>query len=122
MARNAISAVLFFAFTASAQFGPQSDLTELRKGADQGDVTAQFNLGYRYFEGQGLPQDYAEAALWFRKGAGQGDAFCQYNLAQMLRDGQGVPRNYPEALKWFRNAADQGKRTAKYRVAGSAEV
>ena len=32
-----------------------------RLAADQGDASAQFNLGVMYDKGQGVPQDYAEA-------------------------------------------------------------
>jgi len=33
--------------------------------ADQGDVQAQFNLGFMYYEGYGLTQDYVQAHKWF---------------------------------------------------------
>ena len=32
--------------------------------AEQGDSTAQFNLGWMYHHGEGVPQDYTEAARW----------------------------------------------------------
>ena len=34
----------------------------------------QKNLGTMYYNGQGVPQDYAQAAYWYRKAADQGDA------------------------------------------------
>ena len=34
--------------------------------AEQGNSTAQYNLGAMYSQGQGVPQDYNEAAKWFR--------------------------------------------------------
>ena len=43
-----------------------------RSLAEQGDPTAQEHLGVMYENGQGLPQDYAEAVLWYRRAAGQG--------------------------------------------------
>ena len=33
--------------------------------ADQGDASAQYDLGVIYSDGQGAPQDYAKAAAWF---------------------------------------------------------
>jgi TPR repeat protein len=33
--------------------------------AEQGDASAQFNLGVSYLNGQGVPQDYVQAHLWF---------------------------------------------------------
>jgi hypothetical protein len=37
--------------------------------SDQGDVSAQYNLGIMNLSGQGIRQDYAEAMRWFRKAA-----------------------------------------------------
>jgi len=67
--------------------------------ADQGNATAQGNLGVMYDAGQGVPQNYAEAAKWSRKAADQGHANAQFNLGVMYDDGQGVPHNYAEARK-----------------------
>jgi TPR repeat protein len=39
-----------------------------RKAAEQGNSVAQDALGDLYYNGQGVPQDYAQAALWYRKG------------------------------------------------------
>ena len=36
-----------------------------RKAADQGNAAAQFNVGMMYELGQGVMQDYAEAARWY---------------------------------------------------------
>ena len=43
-----------------------------RKLAEQGDAAAQYNLGLMYDNGQGVPQDYAEAVKWYRLAAEQG--------------------------------------------------
>ncbi|MGN6942291.1 tetratricopeptide repeat protein, partial [Neisseria sp. P0016.S008] len=52
----------------------------LRKAAEQGQQTAQKNLGLLYYNGVGVNQDYEEALKWFRKSAEQGYAQAQYNL------------------------------------------
>ena len=36
-------------------------LDELREAAETGDAAAQSDLGYRYWRGQGTPQNYIEA-------------------------------------------------------------
>ena len=61
-----------------------------------------------YDNGEGVPQDYAEAVKWYRLAAEQGDANAQYNLGLMYDNGQGVPQDYAEAVKWYRLAAEQG--------------
>jgi TPR repeat protein len=48
-----------------------------RKAAEQGIFQAQFNLGNRYANGQGVLQDYAEVLNWYRKAADQGFADAQ---------------------------------------------
>ena len=45
--------------------------------AEQGDVSAQYNLGVRYANGQGVPQDDKTAVKWYRLAAEQGDARAQ---------------------------------------------
>jgi uncharacterized protein len=40
-------------------------------GAEQGDVSAQYNLGMRYKQGKGTPQNYVLAHMWFNLAASQ---------------------------------------------------
>jgi TPR repeat protein len=37
-----------------------------RKAADQGEASAEFNLGEMSRNGQGVAQDYAQAVAWYR--------------------------------------------------------
>ena len=64
----------------------EQDLETLRSAAEQGDAEAQFNLGLMYEQGQGIPQDYAEALRWYRLAAGQGYAAAQSVLGTMYHD------------------------------------
>ena len=66
--------------------------------AEQGYVNAQYNLGVMYVKGQGVPQDYVQAAMWYRRAAQQGKALAQNNLGVMYEHGQGVPQDYQQAL------------------------
>ena len=58
--------------------------------AEQGNVKAQYNLGNMYRKGQGVTQDYKEAARLYRLAAEQGLADAQYNLGVMYDVGKGV--------------------------------
>ena len=71
-----------------------------------------------YLKGEGVAQDYAEAAKWFHKAADQGgaDATILFNLGQMYYNGAGVIQNYAEAAKWFRKAADKGSAEAQFNL------
>jgi len=46
----------------------------VRRCAEQGDAPAQYFLGRMYDNGEGVPQDYAEAVPLFRLAADQGRA------------------------------------------------
>ena len=78
-----------------------------RLAADQGYAVAQSNLGFMYANGQGVPQNHAEAVRWYRLAADQGNALAQYNLGIMYDSGDGVPENDIEAYKWLALAAAQ---------------
>ena len=45
--------------------------------AEQGNAPAQFNIGVRHENGQGVTQDYKTAVKWYRLSAEQGDADAQ---------------------------------------------
>ena len=87
-----------------------------RKAAEQGNASAQFNLGLMYAEGKGVAQDDREAVRWFRKAAEQGHAEAQNNLGNSYRTGLGVARDYREALRWYHKAAEQGHIDAQYNL------
>ena len=87
-----------------------------RKAAEQGDASAQYNLGYCYQHGLGVPQNYAETVKWYRQAAEQGHAPAQYNLGYCYQHGRGVSQNYTEAVKWFRKATEQGHARAQYKL------
>ena len=42
----------------------QEDIADVRARAEQGDASAQFNLGVMYARGRGVPQDYVQAHKW----------------------------------------------------------
>lgn len=85
-----------------------------KKGAEHGYANAQCNLGVLYRDGNGVLQDYTEAAKWFRKAAEQGHGFAQVNLGMLYGKGLGVPQDYAETEKWYRKAAALGNRAAQY--------
>ncbi len=85
--------------------------------ADQGDASAEFNIGQMHYAGQRVSQDFAAAASWYRKAADQGFASSQFTLGTMYENGQGVPRDNATAVTWYRKAADQGYASAQSALA-----
>ena len=121
--------VLLLSLAAPVAAGPFEDATAaynrgdyatalrlLRPLADQGDASAQNNLGLMYDEGQGVPQDYAEALKWYRLAADQGNASAQYNLGVMYATWPGGAAEPRRGVKWYRLAADQGDASAQYNL------
>jgi TPR repeat protein len=80
------------------------------------DPQTQYNQDTAYWYGNGVPQNYGEAAKWYRKAAEQGYAEAQYRLGQMLEIGQGVKEDDAEAAKWYRKAAEQGVVLAEHNL------
>ena len=84
--------------------------------AEQGDASAQYNLGFIYYSGLGVPQDTAAAVSWYRKAADQGYAGAQAVLSFMFEKGLGVTQDYAAAASWCRKAAEQGHAVALYNL------
>jgi TPR repeat protein len=74
------------------------EIKETHLQAEQGHANAQFNLGLMYSNGEGVPEDDAEAVKWSRKAAEQGHANAQLNLGYMYSIGTGVPEDDAEAV------------------------
>lgn len=85
--------------------------------AEKGDADAQRMLGQAYAKGEGVQQDYKQAARWYEKAATQSNALAQASLAELYEAGQGVPRDEAKAAEWYRRAAEQGSSSAQYALA-----
>ena len=82
-----------------------SEVESLRKRAERADAVSQFELGVRYYEGRGVPQDRAEAAKWFREAAERGNGPAQYRLGIMRANGEGVAPDPIQAHMWLNLAS-----------------
>ena len=65
-------------------------------------------FGVMYYKGEGVPQDYKEAAKRFSKSAEQGEDKAQYNLGMFYYLGQGVIEDYINAYAWISVAKANG--------------
>ena len=112
-----LTAQVFFAFALAVVFLPSAwageNLSTLRAKAEAGDATAQYELGKRYYRGQGVQIDYAKALYWARLSASQGNSFGENLLGLLYDDGNGVAQNYAKALHWYRLAVRQGNAKAE---------
>ncbi|MCI0400399.1 MAG: sel1 repeat family protein [Gammaproteobacteria bacterium] len=69
---------------------------------------AEYYLAVMYANGQGVEQNFEEAAKWYRKAAEHGIPQAQYRLANLYVDGKGVPQDFEMAYAWYSTAAHQG--------------
>lgn len=90
-------------------------LREWRPLAERGNARAQADLGFFYYKGQGVLQDFAEAVRWYRLAAEQGDEEAQYDIGNMYLLGHGVKQSYETAHMWFNIAAANGHNRAAER-------
>jgi TPR repeat protein len=61
----------------------QAAVAQLRKAAEQGYASAQYNLGVMYEYGKSVSQDYGEALIWYSKAAEQGDETAKNKLGRL---------------------------------------
>ena len=80
--------------------------------ANQAYVDAQYDLGLRYYYGNGVAENKQKAVEWFQKAANQGDADAQYHLGYCYAHGDGVAKNTEKAVEWYQKAAEQGHEEA----------
>jgi len=76
--------------------------------AERGDPAAQYLIGFKYVRGDGVQQNWTEAAKWLRASSDQGHPDAQWSLATLYELGFGVSQNYEEAFRLYRLAAAQG--------------
>ena len=105
--------LLVIGFSGGVSGQDVSDFEETKRLAEQGEAYAQYNLGLMYDEGEGVPENNAEAVRWYRLAAEQGYARAQSNLGFMYSNGEGVPQNNVRAYIWYSVAAAQGNETAR---------
>lgn len=80
--------------------------------AEQGNLRAQLNLGYNYYIGRGVSQNYDEAIKWYRLAANQGNSSGQVFLGHFYAGGLGVTKDGFEAINWYKLAAENKNRAA----------
>lgn len=84
-----------------------------QQAAEKGDALVKYSLARLYRDGEGIPKDLTNAAVWFQKSAAAGYAKAQYHLGLAFQEGAGVPKDEEEAAKWFEKAAEQGNANAQ---------
>ena len=102
--------------------GSETEFTNNMYQANLGDAFAQFKVGYAYYHGEDVGQNYEEAFKWLMRSLECKDTdvrytnYAQYMIGRMYREGEGTGQNDGEAFKWFMKSAEQGNSTAQLKV------
>ena len=112
----------------------EESIESLRLRAEQGNADAQYELGFTYWGGEGVPEDQEkalwlyrleieqgepnpqEAARWYRAAADQGNHPAKVNLASMHHAGLAKTQDNKELVWWYRAAAARGKTYAQHQL------
>lgn len=93
---------------------------ELRGLADQGNPAAEYALGKRYANGDGVKQDYRQAKEWYLLAAEKGHVRAQGKVAAAFWSGKGTAQDYSKAYFWALLAQAGGDETSPAIVMSSA--
>jgi len=91
----------------------KTGISMLSKAVIAKSLTARFNLGMAYYNGDGVPQDAVKASQWLKLAARQNFSEAKYSLGLLLIDGEGgIRKNTNEGLSLLRQAAGQNHQLA----------
>ncbi len=92
-----------------------TDLTALKKSANDGNAESQLAIAGMYYVGRGgLERDAATSIQWLTRAAEQGNVNAQLILGLLYFRGENVSEDLPTAKEWFAKAGHQGNAEAQY--------
>lgn len=91
-----------------------AEIADKIQSAEQGEVKAQSDIGFLYYESKELPQNQEKALYWTRRAAEAGYGPAQTNLGYFYTIGFGVSKDIPQAIYWYEKAAKQDVPDANY--------
>ena len=89
----------------------------LRAAALKGDPTAAYEIGMRFAEGKGVPQNFDDAAKWYDRAAQAGIVPALFRLGTFYEKGLGVKKDPDLARRYYLQAAERGNAKAMHNLA-----
>lgn len=96
-------------------------LSSLKRMADSGDSSAQFNLGRMYQSGTCIDKDLDEAHRLFVQSASQNNPSAMFALSEMYLDGTGVDFDHEKGTALLERACKGDSAEALHRMGWNAE-
>ena len=92
---------------------PEQGVTLLSEAVRAKSLTARFNLGMAYYNGDGVEQNSVKAAQWLQVAEKQNFAEAQYVLGMLFAEGDGLlQQNLKLGVSLLKKAAKQGHKLA----------
>ena len=87
--------------------------TKAQYDSDLREAKEQAAMGDKFFDGNGVEKNYAEAFQWYLKSAENGWTLSKFQVAFMYEQGKGVQQDNAKAIFWFKSAAADGHEMSK---------
>ena len=100
---------------------PEKGVQYCEQAANQGDPDAIAVLGYYYFEGKIIPQNYPKAIESFTRASEKGSESAAYMLGYCHREGLGVGADATKAVEYFKIAEGRKSLPAAYALGNAYE-
>jgi len=81
------------------------------------EAEKQFKIGYKYYTGHKVKQDYSLALYYFKKAAKNNNPDAECFIGLMYNNGYGVQKDENSAFHWYKKAAKNGNKEAQYNLA-----
>ncbi|KAI8886661.1 HCP-like protein [Backusella circina FSU 941] len=75
-----------------------------------------YNLGFMYYKGLGIDQDYTNAMRYFTDAANQKYMDAQLYLGILYEKGHGIDQDWSKAREWYIKAANQNNSNANHNL------
>lgn len=97
----------------TAQLPPPTGPQPLRTAALEGNLAAAYEVGVRFADGVGIPQDVDAGIKWLSYAVSRGFVPAGYRLGSLYEN---TVRNTDEAFRYYKWAADQGNVRAMHNL------
>lgn len=82
-----------------------------------GDSSAQYDIGFSYYDGSGVGQNFRKAVYWYSRAAEAGNGNALNDLGLCHENGTGVPQDDKKAVYLYTKSADSGNIYAQFNLA-----
>ena len=96
------------ALAIAAATGDRTAIARLLDLGHRGDPAAQARIGWLYYRGEVVRQDFAAAFEWIARAAKGGDPEAMNALGHLHQEGLGTAKDRAAARSWYAKAAEMG--------------